>query len=191
MHEDVTVIIPSIPPRRELLKRSFGSAVSQVLPPTAIIVEVDHQREGPWTMRNRAIAKVTTSWTAFIDDDDEMRPEHLRFLMDRVYEYDLDFVWAWFNVVGGSDPFPAHRGKQYDLNAPHIVPITYMVRTSLLKDAVSVTGGFHPDQFGDWENQDKPLFHEMAKQGRHMAFPDITWEWHHDSCNTSGLPSRW
>ena len=159
--------------------------------PTAIIVQIDHGRNGAWDTRNRAACKVTTTWTAFLDDDDEFRPEHLRFLMDRAHEHDLDFVWGWFQVIGGQDPFPMHRGKQYDVNEPHIVPIAYMVKTDLFHEAYLATGGFQPDDDGSWDDQDQPMFDFMARHGKHMAFPDITWDWHHDSLNTSGLPSRW
>lgn len=190
--EDVTVCIPSIPTRRHYLKRALNSAVEQILMPTAIVVEVDHEHNGAWETRNRTIPKVETTWTAFLDDDDEFRPEHLRFLMDRAHEYDLDLVWGWFEVKGGgTDPFPMHRGKQYDVNEPHIVPITYMVKTKILKDACWETGGFQPDDDGSWDDQDQPLFHAMALRGKHRAFPDITWDWHHHGTNTSGLPSRW
>jgi glycosyltransferase involved in cell wall biosynthesis len=185
------VVIPSIAVRRHLLKRAFSSAVEQILQPECIIVEVDRHHQGAWATRNAGMAKVETTWTAFLDDDDELRPEHLRFLMDRVQEEDLDIVWGWFQVIGGQDPFPMHRGKQYDLAEPHIVPITYMCRTELLRFAVRDTGGFQPDDDGSWDDQDQPLFHRMCELGKSRAYPDITWDWHHHGSNTSGLPSRW
>lgn len=159
--------------------------------PEAVIVQWDHEHRGGSATRNMALQMVGTTWTAFLDDDDELRPEHLRFLMDRANEHALDLVWGWFNVVGGQDPFACHRGKQYDIMEPHIVPITYLVRTNLLLEAFNETGGFQPDEDGSWDDQDQPMFHFMACEGNHMAFPDITWDWHHDSLNTSGLPSRW
>lgn len=191
MQRDVTVVIPSIAPRRRLLTRAVASVAAQEQPAAAISVAIDSQHEGAWTTRNRALSTARTTWSAFLDDDDELLPHHLQFLLDMADEHGLDLVWGWFSVVGGVDPFPQHRGRQYDPAEPSIVPITYLARTELLHDAVAATGGFVGDEIGAWDNQDYPLFDYVARHGRHMAFDDKTWLWHHHGANTSGLPDRW
>jgi glycosyltransferase involved in cell wall biosynthesis len=153
---------------------------------------MDTEHEGAWVTRNRAAAAVRTEWTAFLDDDDELLPIHVEHLLSVAAEHQADVVWGWFRVVGGGDPFPHYRGKQYDPAQPHVVPITYMVRTELLRAAVERMGGFMPDTIGAWDNQDMPLLSEFAAQGgRMVASPETTWVWHHHGANTSGLPTRW
>lgn len=190
---DVTVAIPAILPRRSLLSRALHSVTNQVEPVAAVAIAVDSQRDGAWTTRNRAIAMVHTTWTAFLDDDDELLPHHTQFLLDRCEEHGLDMAWGWFSVVGGGDPFPYHRGRQYDPDDFHVVPITYLVRTELLHEAIAATGGFasDPENTGAWHVQDRFVFDWMARNGKHQAFNDITWLWHHHLGNTSGLPDRW
>jgi glycosyltransferase involved in cell wall biosynthesis len=191
LQRDVTVVIPSIAPRRKLLGRALHSVTNQDEPVADIAIAIDSTKQGAWTTRNRGIAMSRSTWTAFLDDDDELLPHHTQFLLDRCDEYGLDLAWGWFSVVGGGDPFPMHRGKQYDVVDFHVVPITYLVRTELLHEAVAETGGFVGDTIGAWHNQDRGVFDHLARNGKHMAFPDITWLWHHHLGNTSGLPDRW
>lgn len=191
LESGVTIVIPTIPPRGALLARAVVSAMRQTHMPAALSVAVDIFREGAWTTRNRALATVATEWTAFLDDDDELYPFHLQLLMKLARDEQADLVWGWFDVAGGKDPFPMHRGKPFDPDHPHIVPITYMVRTGLLHEAVAATGGFLPDEAGAWDNQDQPLFVEMARRGKTACTDRATWRWHHHSANTSGLPDRW
>jgi glycosyltransferase involved in cell wall biosynthesis len=192
MHdEQVTIVIPSIPPRAATLGRAVASAAAQTVPPAMIISAVDVGREGAWSTRNRGLAAVTTDWTGFVDDDDELYPFHVELLLHLAAATQAELVWGWFDVEGGDDPFPMHRGKHFDPDAPHIVPITYLVRTRLLHDAVRATGGFLADGLGAWDAQDQPLFVEMARRAKTACTPVATWCWHHHGANTSGLPSRW
>lgn len=191
MTPGVTVVIPTIPPRGALLARAVVSTMRQTEPVQALSIAVDTQHEGAWATRNRALAAVDTTWTAFLDDDDELYPFHTAMLLELAAAEHADLVWGWFDVAGGKDPFPQHRGRAFDVDEPHIVPITYLVRTELLHDAVVYTGGFLADDAGAWDNQDQPLFVRMAQQGRTACTEKATWRWHHHSANTSGLPTRW
>lgn len=191
---DITIVIPSIPPRSDYLKRAISSCLIQADPVAAIAISIDQNKEGAWTTRNRGLATVKTTWTGFLDDDDELLPYHVQFLMNKINEHDLDLAWGWFDVVGGEDPFPVHRGRQYNPLEPHIFPITYIVRTELLHAAVEESGGFLPDleNHGGWHIQDQPVVNAMMRLGaRHMAFEEKTWKWHHHGDNTSGQPERW
>jgi glycosyltransferase involved in cell wall biosynthesis len=77
---DITVCIPTIPPRAKMLARALESVAEQTLQPAAIIVEYDHEHTGAAATKNRALAKVTTPLVAFLDDDDHFLPHHLAVL---------------------------------------------------------------------------------------------------------------
>lgn len=187
----MTVVIPTIPPRANLLARAVVSAMRQSRPAAAFSIAQDVDHDGAWETRNRALATVDTEWTAFLDDDDELYRFHLEVLGDLATAEHADLVWGWFDVAGGQDPFPMHRGRPFDVDAPHIVPITYLVRTELLRAGVAETGGFLGDEAGAWDNQDQPLFVAMARLGKTACTDRATWRWHHHAANTSGLPTRW
>ena len=117
-----------------------------------------------------------------------------------------DLVYPWFDVIGGTDPFPQNRGRQYVPQSPapdselFCVPITYLVRADLLAAGMDATGGFQVDHkdWGSWNLQDLPLFDWMARHCRTFASPEVTWTWRHHGVgapgrpgNTSGLGSRW
>lgn len=188
---DVTVVIPSIPPRARLLSRAIGTVARQTAPATTVVVELDNTGAGAWTTRNRGALHARSTWTAFLDDDDELLPHHLDTLLDLAESSGAGLVWGWFDVIGGRDPFPQHRGRVFDPDAPHIVPITYLVRTEVLLAGILETGGFLPDEAGAWDNQDAPLFVAMARSAGTACTPDVTWLWNHHGANTSGLPGRW
>lgn len=177
-----------------MLERAVRSVEAQTVQADQLVVQIDEHSEGASATRTRGMLHVETEWTAFLDDDDELLPQHIQFLTDRADEHGLDMCWGWYTVVGGTDPFPIHQGKQYDPTSAHIFPITILARTSMLHRAAEDMGGFQPDPYGtgNWGIQDQPVWdHMIVTQGaKHMAFPDITWLWHHHGRNTSGLPSR-
>ena len=189
---DVTVVIPTIPARARLLGRAVASVAGQDTPAAALVIVTDLDAGGAWTTRNRGAAHVLTPWTAFLDDDDELLPHHLATLLDLADATGAGLVWSWYEVIGGTDPIPANRGRPYDLAAPHTVPITYLVRTSILAAAMADTGGFQPDDegTGSFDVQDHPVFHRCAELGGTAHIDRVTWLWHHHTANTSGLPDR-
>src|SRR5687768_4721870 len=139
--EDVTVVIPSIPPRAWMLHRAMQSVYNQTVKPKDVIVEIDHGKTGAAATRTRALMKVQTEYVAFLDDDDEFGKFHIQLLRDHIEETGADMVFPWFNVVGGTDPFPAHFGREWDDEHPRQTTITFMARTKLMKDI----GGFMID----------------------------------------------
>lgn len=188
----VTVAIPTIPPRRDLLQRALDSVARQTTPAAAVSVVYDLEHRGAWWARNEALAAVRTEWTAFLDDDDALMPGHIEHLL-RVHAITgADMVWGWYEVIGGGDPFPDYRGRQWDPAEPHVIPITYMARTELLHRALADGCGFQPDQFGAWDLQDKPIIDHLVAHGAVLhANPSSTWYWHHHGRNTSGQGDRW
>lgn len=188
----VCVAIPSIPPRESILLDAINSVTAQTHPVSQISVAVDHHHEGAWTTRNRAARASSCDWTLFLDDDDALLPHCVAHLLAVADEHDADMAWGWFDVAGGRDPFPEHRGRQWDPVNWHVVPIVYLVRTHLLHKAMDETGGFQPDPDGTgaWHVQDKPMFDALHRMGRLHASPETVWTWHHHA-NTSGVPTRW
>src|ERR671922_2284910 len=77
----VTVVIPSIPPRVDLRNRALASVAAQTRPAHAVALTVDIDRDGAGPTRTRGLMMVRTEWTAFLDDDDELKPHHLEVLL--------------------------------------------------------------------------------------------------------------
>jgi glycosyltransferase involved in cell wall biosynthesis len=190
--DTVSVCIPSIPKRSNLLtSRVLPSVFSQTYSVSEICISLDFKKEGAWENRNNAIKMANSEWIAFLDDDDEFQPHHVETLLAAAHENQSDVTWGWFDVIGGSDPFPMHRGRQWDINDPHIFPITCIVRRSLILDSKAV---FMPEKsnIGAWGIQDFPFWKSIYDAGgKFFGIPDITWNWHHHGANTSGLPNRW
>jgi glycosyltransferase involved in cell wall biosynthesis len=190
----ITVVIPTIERRRSMLNQALASVRRQTLPATAVVVEVDTQREGAWVTRNKGMLKVQTEWTAFLDDDDMFLPHHLEFLHDRATAEDLDLCWGWYVVLGGTDPFPGNRGVNWSGDSKDVFPITVLCRTAFLHRAHTEMGGFQVDSVGktrgSWQLQDFPVWDNVVNKhhAKHRAFKDITWQWRHHENNTSGLP---
>lgn len=196
MRRDVSVAIPAIPSRPALLQRAVRSVQDQTQPASGISVAFDLERRGGALTRNRAaLGARESSWIAFLDDDDEFYPGHLKHLLDLAEDNQADVTWAWFEVIGGHDPFPHYRGRQYDISNPHIVPITYLVRTDLWMECYLEMGGFIPQENGAggvWDVQDQPLMDAYVKHGARLhASNHSSWKWHHHAENTSGMQDRW
>jgi glycosyltransferase involved in cell wall biosynthesis len=194
MKEDISVVIPTLTTRTHFLQEAIYSVMSQTYAPDSLIIEIDHKRAGAWETRNRAMLKASTKWTAFLDDDDKFLPHHLEFLLKKAVTEDLDLCWGWFEVEGGTDPFPNHRGRQFSLSTPHIFPIPVLIKTEFLHKAYYEMGGFQKDKLeqGSWQTQDLPVWkHVIGVQGaKHKAYDEITWQWRHHATNTSGLVSK-
>lgn len=202
----ITVVIPTIPPRKKLLERAFSSVQAQTLPAYDVLVSEDLLREGAAATRNKAIPLVKTEWVAFLDDDDEFLPNHLELLLARAEQDSADLVYPWFKVIGGTDPlavsldgklvsplgvpFTEERAN-YILTAGNFIPVTHLSRTQIIQDL----GGFPQPNTDVWpypDNEDWGLLQGMLRVGAKFSHePTVTWLWHHDSGNTSGRPDRW
>lgn len=185
----ITVVVPTIPPRAGLLARTLASIDAQTLPPAAVVVEVDHAADGAAATRNRALVKVDTEWVAFVDDDDELYPEHLRSLARFARLSGADVVYPGYDA--DSDPVGMF-GVPFDpllLRRANFVPVTVLART----DSVRAAGGFqsHPDANGD-PCEDWGLWLAMLDRGAKFAhLPRRTWRWHVSEHSTRGRSDRW
>ncbi|MEU0467301.1 glycosyltransferase [Amycolatopsis sp. NPDC006131] len=196
MTDDITVVIPSIPPRAKQLRRAIHSVTLQTLPAAAIVVEVDRNHEGAAVTRHRGLMKVDTGWVAFLDDDDTFDPTHLETLHATAVEYSADYVWSRFRIGypdGSTVPGPAPLGpgsfQQWNDTQPAHTTITTLVRTKLAQAVGFVN---HPDANDQWPGEDWNFTLRCRAEGgvfRHA--PVVTWTWHHHGRNTSGLPTRW
>lgn len=185
---DTTIVIPSIPPRAKLLcGRAIPSALAQTVPPADVIVALDRDKEGAGPTRTRALAKVTTPWAAFLDDDDELLPHHLEHLHHIQQATDADVVTPWFQVVEGTDPFPEFN-RPWNPDDFHIFPITCLVRTDIAQRHT-----FPPPEPGHpFSNEDDAYWRAVNTSGAKIVHtPEITWRWYHNTGNTSGRPERW
>lgn len=186
---EITVATASIPTRTStLLTEAVVSAQRQTYPPVGgISVALDVNREGAASTRQRALDSVRTEWVAFLDDDDFFYPHHLETLVKLQVETGADYLYSWFD---GNNPFPMHRGRQFNRDEPHHTTMTVMVRTELAKEA----GFFLPDGplHQDWMGEDWQFTLRCAALGGKFAgSADITWHYRLHGNNTSGLPTRW
>ena len=108
MRPGITVVIPSIPPRAELLRRATDSthgAAAELarfygtMVPVEIVTVLDERREGAAKTRHRGLLEVETEHVAFLDDDDVMHPDHLHQLYGAALEYQADYVWSRFQII--------------------------------------------------------------------------------------------
>jgi len=214
----ITVVIPTIPPRTALLNRALRSVFAQTMPATAVSVAVDLNREGAASTRQRALDAVWTRWVAFLDDDDELLPNHLETLFGAAEVNEASYVWSRYRVaypihhVGAmganlplhkfarpeGDPYPLGRGtfEQWNDDQPAQTTITTLVRTELAREV----GGFTPTPLLDDEIDGQRAGEDWdftlrcraaAGLSGMLHVPVTTWYYHHHESNTSGLPDRW
>lgn len=188
MKPGVTVVTPFHAQRKAngMLERAATSVRSQTVPVEHVLAE-DIHRMGAAITRAHGLALVETEWTAFLDSDDEMDPDHIERLLAHAADTAADYVYPWFRVVGGTDPFPMFYGKPFDPSAPNSTTITILVRTELAK-----TVGFAVDPTVQVAGEDF-LFTKgcIAAGAKIVHLPRRSWTWHHHGGgNTSGLPTR-
>lgn len=187
----ITVVIPTIKPREEHLRRAVSSVWAQTYTPAEIWVQHDYDREGAAATRNKALEGVATDWVAFLDDDDTLMPQHLRLCARFAALSDADVVYPGYETVGGQDPVGCF-GIPFDaslLKRRNFIPVTVLARTELVRSA----GGFQPmpDENGD-PCEDWGLWLAMLARGARFAhLPQKTWRWYLSDRTTRGRPDRW
>lgn len=208
----ITVAIPTIPPRANMLAKAVRSAMIQSLAPEALSIAVDRGHGGSAITRNRALAGVQTEWVAFLDDDDLMLGNHLETLYDAVepmgwesLERDpADIVYALPRVLDENNNIIPRQwdwggGPVFDpelLRRKAHIQTTCLVRTELAREV----GGFAfvRDQTGAL-NDDHGFFLALLDAGaKFHHVHEETFIWRHHGYgrpgrpgNTSGQGSRW
>lgn len=204
MSSDITVVIPHIAGRADRLAQAVHSVSLQTVAPEAVIIQYDHSREGAATTRNKAIEKVNTTWTAFLDDDDILFPNHLEVCLNTALETGADLVYPYGSFPDRSDPlavslngawvspFGVPFGPEQEWHMRHngnFIPVTHLCRTELVKKV----GGF-PQQnafnakvSGDCE--DYGLLLALLDAGaKFVHAPVVTWAYNFHGSNTGGRP---
>lgn len=186
---NITIVIPTIEGREGLLARALATVEAQTFPPSCVIVELDVGRQGAAATRNQALSKVDTDWLAFLDDDDELYPNHLKVLARYAKLSTLDVAYPGYDTTGGEDPVKCF-GVPFDgalLQKRNFIPVTTLCRTSHVLQA----GGFqpHPDENDD-PCEDWGLWLAMHAAGsRFTHVPVRTWRWNLGD-TTKGRPQR-
>lgn len=191
MSTDISMVIPTIGPRRAMLGQALRTVGEQTLLPDTIIVSDDVEHLGGPATRQAGLDRVVTGLVAFLDDDDLLYPHHLETLVAAMEDTGADVIYPWF-VCTGNDPFPQFFGEPFDPEFPHLFPITYLARTQVVRDA----GGFaegakelygHEQVAGeDW----RAILGMVKNRAKIVHVPVRTWVWQHHGGNTSGLPWR-
>ncbi len=198
---DVTVVIPSIPPRQALLGRALQSVFQQTLPPVAVAVAVDTTHAGAAITRHRGLEMVSTEWVAFLDDDDHMDPHHLETLVTAALEHDADYVWSRFRlgfndgrVQDGPCPLGAGTFEQWRDEQPSQTTITTLVRTKLARDVGGFAGFTEDGKEIDGQRYGEDFDFTLRCREAGAVFrhaPVVSWTWMHHGRNTSGRGDRW
>jgi glycosyltransferase involved in cell wall biosynthesis len=202
----VTVVIPTIAGREQLLARALASVAVQQVAPARVIVQLDRDRLGAAATRNAGLAQVATDWVAWLDDDDELLPNHLKVLVRAANQTRAELVFSYPEVVGGRDPLACVDDRGVLIAEPlhvpfgpvqrvalrqcgNFIPVTYLVRT----EPVRRVGGFPepysmPDVKVSADCEDYLLLLKLldAKTAFHHVCGVRTWRYHLHDGNLGG-----
>lgn len=195
MTPGITVATPTIPPRRDMLTRAVASVLAQTHPAAGLSIAVDLQRAGAAATRTRALHGVRTEWVAFLDDDDELMPQHLQRLWAHAQDTGADYVFSWFEIPQspGYDPLN-NFGVAFDYADPKQTTVTTLVRTGLAMEVGGFLGPLTGAEVapGQVWGEDYQFTLRCRDAGAIIShLPERTWYWHHHGANTSGQPTRW
>lgn len=196
----ISVVIPTFPLRRWMLTTALDSVWSQTRVPDQLVIQIDNNGEGACGTRNKGIEAVTSEWTAFLDDDDFLYPQHIEHLLAKAEETHADFVYPWFDgqhssgllavevegvareVLGvefGEEQAQCLRTKG------NFIPVTCLVRTELIQGV----GGFSSPPWASADNpcEDWGCWIKLLDVGaKFVHLPERTWRWNVHGKNTSG-----
>ena len=161
--------------------------------PTKLVLARDVYQMGAALTRHYGLKEVETEWTAFLDSDDLMDSDHIESLVACAADTGADYVYPWFRVQGGTDPFPMFFGRPWDDDAPHQTTITILVRTGLAQQIgfcpVPEDAPAAPD--GNRGGEDWHFTRGCLAAGAQIVhLPKRSWTWVHGPQNTSGMPDR-
>lgn len=197
----VTVVIPTIKPRKQLLRRAVNSVMAQNMkeyPPPLIEIAHDLDHDGAALTRNRALLNVRTPWVAFLDDDDFFLPHHLASLLDAAKATKADVVYPKCRVIGAhKEEIDLSSTLRHDrpFDADALLKCNYIPVTTLVKTEMAQAALFGPpdhaapgdDQFEDYGF----LLRLLDAEATFVHVPVVTWVWHHHGRNTAGQGNRW
>jgi GT2 family glycosyltransferase len=193
-HGDVTVVIPTIPPRAGMRIRAEQSAHAQTYR-RKLLIQHDDDREGSAATRNRALTHVTTEFVLWLDDDDELPPDAIQLLVDAQQRTGADVVSGAAHIPqipGHAEPIAPDTGW---LTAAYVqersrLHVTALMRTGLAREV----GGFEyrRDPGTGMDLDDYGLYWKLAEAGATFyRIPETVLIWNHHGKNTSGDPRNW
>lgn len=198
---EITVVTPTIGPRELQLHRArFSVDIQTYTGEVRHLIVEDENHDGAPITRQRGLDAVDTEWVAFLDDDDEFLQQHLERLMWAANEHDADYVYSWYNVIGGTDPRPEEFGRPWDPSDPRQTTITTLVRTNVAQAAGFLLEGGETEDLTSpdrhYAGEDWRFTKRIADSGATIFhLPEKTWLWYHwhngTHGNTSGLPKNW
>lgn len=192
----VTVVIPTIPPRRDIRLRAEQSVNQQTVRRACLLIQHDDDREGSAATRNRALARVETEWVLWLDDDDLLMPNAIQLLTEAQKRTGAD-------IVSGSAWIPQtadHREPTSPIEPGWLSPefVTERSRltvTSLMRtEMVRAVGGFEfrADPGTGMALDDFGLYVRLAAAGATFwRIPETVFIWNIHGANTSGRSDRW
>lgn len=173
---DITVCVPTVPERADMLAECLQSIYAQTLPPVAVLVRSDVAREGIQANGQALLNAVTSEWCVFCSDDDLLDPDHLQVLAEN--RGDADVVYSYCRSTGNrvydtyNQPFDPRL-----LYRRSIVAQTALFRASRAK----LAGGFTPGFGEDWR-----LWKSMHEAGaKFKSVPVVTWTYRFHGGNMS------
>lgn len=204
----VAVCVPTVHRRSEMLDRALNSVDAQTRKVDDVVLTTDERREGAAATRNRAWRQANTEWVAFLDDDDELLPQHVETCLRVADQTSADLVYPWFTIRDGAgndlpnrdplrvkvaDRFLSPLGLPFgDWHVRHLrehgnfIPVTVLVRRARLEEV----GGFPQPSTPDWPHpdcEDWGLWRRLLDVGATFAHaPEVTWIWNWHGNNTSG-----
>lgn len=191
-----TVVIPTVPGRESMLSRALESVANQEEHCLTVVV-ADDEFTGRWRLggaartRNRGLAQVETEWVAFLDDDDEMYPQHVSRCLSKGVDTRADLVYPWFdgNTSEGflwapwDGELVSPEGREFGPEqaeymmgghketAENFIPTPVVAQTAKVREA----GGF-PE---DWRCEERGLWAAMLANGaKFVHLPERTWKYH-------------
>lgn len=189
----ITVIVPTIPHRRDLLARALASVAAQTLP-VAVHVEPDPDRTGSAATRNRALEAVGSTHVLFCDDDDQLTPHAVQVLWEAQQATGADVVSgaAWLTTPPHAEPVPTPAPgwiPRETITARSVLHVTSLVRTDLAREA----GGFRwmRDPVTGMDLDDYGFYCGLAQAGaRFWRVPETVLIWTMHDAHTSGRGDR-
>jgi glycosyltransferase involved in cell wall biosynthesis len=206
MKDGVTVCVPTIPGRDKLLQRALLSVQRQEIPPVDCFVKLDSERRGAAWARNQLLDWVQTEWLAWLDDDDELLPNHLKVLRRGARASRADLVYSYPEFVGGRDPLATSKNDKLvspygvrfgEEQAAHLrawgnfIPVTYLVRTEIARrvGGMPEAGTFKTSTYagvsGDCEDYGF-LLRLLDAGAKFHHVPAVTWRYHFHESNLGG-----
>lgn len=181
----VSFIVPTIEGRQEQLATAVGSLLAQSDPdwdavvvgdgfwpkehPDSRVRSLQGRRErSAGLTRNQGLGLVTGRWTGFLDDDDTLSPDYVKWLKG------AEPVDEGVGVVVFRMLHP-ELGILPSLESPEIewgqVGVSFAVRTALL-DGVEFIREEYPDDLGKAVNEDIALLKELEGNGARLLLRD-------------------